>query len=133
MVVAEKGKQRVKSMGWARVYPTVKRVRSKTLRRGAWYQVVQDEQPDRVAIQMGSRTVRVPRRLLDIRRRRPSHFSVVTRVGYTEDPARKSQHNLGKRYVVCPVCSHRVALRGKPDDMLCPQCGHQDQVGWWEA
>ncbi len=130
--MTEKLEAKVKSAGWARVYAAIKRTRSKALRRGAWYQVVQDERTDRVAIKMGSRAVPVPRRFLDIRRRRPAHFSVVTRVGYKEDPARRSHHSLGRRYVVCPVCSHRVPLWGKPDDMRCPVCGHQGEVGWWE-
>lgn len=128
-----KGRE-AKVLGWVRVFPTFDQSVSKALRRGAWYPVVENDKPDRISILMGSRTVDVPRRLLEFRRERPKHFSVIDRVGYTPpDRERKSLYNLGKRYAVCPVCSKRQALLGHPDEKRCSRCGHEGEVGWWEA
>ena len=119
--------------GWARVYPAIHPAVAKSLRRGAWYEVLKNDQPDRAAIRMGSRIVTVPRRVVEIRPARPAYFSVVNRVEYDREPGRKSQYNLGKLYIVCPACAHRVALRGRPEKTQCPQCRHEGEVGWWEA
>lgn len=124
----------VKVVGWARVYPTFNQSFSKALRRGAWYPVVENDKPDRISILMGSRPVEVPRRLLEFRRDRPKHFSVIDRVGYTPPGRRRrSEYNLGKRYAVCPICAKRQALLGHPDEKKCSRCGHLGEVGWWEA
>ena len=121
-------------VGWARVYPTFDQSISKALRRGAWYPVVDTSKPDRISILMGTRPVEVPRRLLEFRKQRPKHFSVIDRIGYTPpDRQRKSLYNLGKRYAVCPVCSKRQSLLGHPDEKKCSRCGHTGEVGWWEA
>ena len=122
-----------KIIAWARVYPTLKRSASKTLRRGKWYPVLKDEEADRVTLHMGGRPVDVPRRLLEVRRDRPQYFSVVTRTEYNREPGRPSIHGLGKTYVVCPRCAHRFPLFGRPDKRSCPECGHQGDVGWWDA
>jgi hypothetical protein len=120
------------AVAWARVYPAVQRARSKSLRRGAWYPVVNDELPDRVSIRLGPWAVDVPRRLVEVRRDRPDYFSVVNRVDYQDHPRRKSEYNLGKHYAVCPVCAHRFAILGDPDTLECPQCTHRAQIAWWE-
>ena len=125
--------ERLKIVGWARAYPALQPSFSKSLRRGAWYPVVKDQAADRVSIKMGSRTVDVPRRLLEIRTSRPTHFSVVNRVGYQRETGRRSQYNLGKQYGVCPACSSRFALWGSPERTQCPQCRHEGEIGWWEA
>ncbi len=124
--------QTIEIVGWARVYQAVQRMASKTMRRGAWYPVVRDELSDRVSIKMGPRAVEVPRRILEVRRQRPEHFSVVTRAGYDRDLRRKSEHNLGRHYAVCPACAHRFGLFGDPKTLLCPQCNHKATIGWWE-
>lgn len=125
-------KEQVKTVGWARVFPALQRTFSKTLRRGAWYRIVQDEVPDRVTIVFDGSPHDVPRRLLEIRRLRPKHFSVINRVGYQHNTSRQSLYNLGKRYAVCPRCSLRFAMWGQPEEKTCPQCGHEGPVGWWE-
>lgn len=122
-----------KIVGWARVYTALQPSFSKALRRGAWYAVVRNDQPDRVSIRMGSRSVDVPRRLVEVRGDRPKYFSVVNRVGYHHEQRRQSLHNLGKLYAVCPVCSDRFALWGHPEKTQCPGCRHEGEVAWWEA
>ncbi len=124
--------QTIEIVGWARVYQAVRRMASKTMRRGAWYPVVCDELSDRVTIKVGPQAVEMPRRILEVRRQRPEHFSVITRAGYHRDPRRKSEHGLGRHYAVCPACAHRFGLFGAPETMFCPLCNHQAKVGWWE-
>ncbi len=130
--MSEKTKKPPDTVGWARIYPAVQRDRSKNLRRGAWYPVVQNSLSDRVSIRLEPWAIDVPRRLVEVRRERPKHFSVVTRVAYDRHPKRKSEYNLGKHYAVCPACAHRFAILGAPDTLECPGCRHQNQIGWWE-
>ncbi len=122
--------QPIEIVGWARVYPAVRRMVSKTMRRGAWYPVVHDERWDRVVIKLGPQAVEVPRRIVEVRRHRPEHFSVVTRAGYDRDPRRKSEHSLGMHYAVCPACAHRFGIFGEPETLLCPKCSHSARVSW---
>lgn len=124
--------QATKPVGWARVWPAVRPPYSRNFRQGAWYPVVRDDLPDRVTITMYGRDVDVPRRVLETRPRRPTYFSIVLRVGYDDDPGRKSLHDLGKKYAVCPKCAWRFALFGQPEHKRCPSCGHTGEVGWWE-
>jgi hypothetical protein len=121
-----------KPKAWARVFPALRRSFSKSLRRGAWYPVIDNELPDRVTIIMDGEPVDAPRRILEVRSRRPVNFSVVTRTDYEPKPKRQSQYNLGKRYAVCPRCAHRFALWGRPNQRVCPRCGHDGEVAWWE-
>lgn len=122
----------VKPVAWARVWPAVRPPYSRNLRQGAWYPVLKNERDDRVTLLLYGHPVDVPRRFLEIRGRRPTHFSVVYRVGYDRDARRQSKYNLGKRYAVCPACSLRFALFGQPEKKSCPECGHTGEVGWWE-
>jgi hypothetical protein len=114
-----------KPVAWARVYFAMQRSHSKILRQGVWYPVVRDELPDRLTLEIGGRMVDVPRKMLEIRPSRPTHFTVISRNDVTLE-------SLGRRYVVCPACSHRSALMGHPVKRECPECGHKGEVGWWE-
>jgi hypothetical protein len=114
-----------KPVGWARVYAAMQRSLTKILRQGVWYPVVNDEQPDRVTLMVGERRVDVPRKLMEIRSHRPSHFSVI-------QPFDAAVDILGKRYTVCPNCGHRGTLNGEPNRRDCTKCGHKGEVGWWE-
>ncbi len=119
-------------LAWARVYPALKRELTKYLRHGAWYPVVRDDQPDRISLQVGDRTVVVPRRMVEVRHRQPTHFSVISRLDLPPDQ-RSAPGDLGKRYAVCPRCSSRSTLFGQPPSRDCPDCGHTGEVGWWES
>ena len=119
-------------MAWARVYVAMRREVAKHLRQGTWYPVVRDDAPDRLTLRIGVRTVDVPRRMLEIRWKRPTHFTVVSRLDLPPEE-RKSAGDAGKRYLVCPECSSRTTLSGEPRSRDCPVCGHQGEVGWWES
>jgi hypothetical protein len=114
-----------KPVGWARVYSAVARTHSKILRQGVWYPVMKDDTPDRLAIDIGGRVVDVPRKVVELRTRKPTHFSVIIRHDSTAA-------SMGKRYAVCPNCASRETLFGKPDSRSCPTCGHTGEIGWWE-
>jgi len=114
-----------KPAGWARVFAAMARSHSKILRQGVWYPVVRDDLPDRVSLEIGSRVVDVPRKVVEIRHRRPTHFSVISRYD-------ASAESLGKRYAVCPSCGGRETITGQPPTRTCPDCGHTGEIGWWE-
>jgi hypothetical protein len=119
--------------GWARLWPTVRPPHSKNIRAGAWYPVIKDDLPDRVTIRLGAAAVDVPRRMVEVRARRPNRFTVVHRIGYIPTAGRHSLHKLGKRYAVCPNCQCRFGLIGEPEKKRCPSCGHEGEVAWWET
>jgi hypothetical protein len=122
-----------KAKAWARLWPTVRPPHSRNLRAGAWYPVIKDDLEDRVSLWLYGQSVDVPRRVLEIRPRRPKRFTVVYRAGYSRPPGRSSTYNLGKRYAVCPICLHRFALYGEPERKECPNCSHEGEVAWWET
>lgn len=122
-----------KAKAWGRVWPAIRPPHSRNLRAGAWYPIVNDELPDRVTLEIGSSTFDVPRRVLEIRPRKPTRFSVVHRVDYDYSSRRKSVHKLGRFYAVCPACDERFALFGKPEQVECKFCNHKGDVAWWET
>jgi hypothetical protein len=113
-------------LGWARVRPPG----AYSLRRGAWYPVVDDNQSTEVVIALPIRTVVIPRGHLQIRRHRPERFSVVVREADDPNPRRGQLNDLGTIYAVCPSFGCRVRLSGHPDEMLCPECGRQFPIAW---
>jgi hypothetical protein len=122
---------KTKPVAWARVLPAFKPPHSKGLRAGTWYQVVRDQLPDRVSLLVGKRTQDVPRRVLEIKKRRPSSFSVV--YGKGDLSARGYAAFDGReRYVVCPECLDRFPMPGHPPKTICPRCGYHADIGWDE-
>ena len=120
------------ALAWARVYAAVTRQHSKSLRHGTWYPVVANDRPDRVSLRVGPENVDVPRNLLEIRDKRPVHFSVVTRVSKVGSGGIEPHHP-GKHYLVCPDCDHRNAFFGHPAETRCKQCGYQGEIAWWDS
>ena len=121
--------------GWAQVWPTVKRFLSRNLRRGAWYPVVEDTEPEKVVLAITNRAVAVPRRILQVRPRlpRPHRFGVVYCAKGEQNPARGTAADLGNMYAVCPHCSARVRLVAHQLVVCCTDCGHEAEVAWWET
>jgi hypothetical protein len=119
--------------GWARLWASIRPPHSRNFRAGAWYPVVKDDDEDRVSILLSEAAVDVPRRVVEIRRRRPNGCTVVHRIGYEVSAARRSLHKLGRQYAVCPVCQWRFGLIGQPERKSCPNCGHEGEVAWWET
>lgn len=113
---------------WARVWAAIKPPYAKNLRAGTWYRVVRDELADRVSIVVGEKTVVVPRRLLEIRKRRPQEFSVV--YGKHGLPTPDLENARGPRYAVCPKCAKRFRIAKAQEWAKCPDCEHRAEIDW---
>lgn len=117
-----------KHLGWARVRPPS----YGSLRRGAWYQVVSDD-VSAVVVKVSERGVSVPRERLQIRQRRPEHFSVVVRSPDDPNPVRGTPKDLGLKYAVCPSSQTRVRLADDAPYLVCPECGCRYAIDWGET
>jgi hypothetical protein len=121
-------------VAWARPWATTALPARKVLRAGAWYPVIERDCPDgSVVLVMRHRAVRVPSRLLEVRRDRPHRFTVVNLGMNERTPASGTRRDLGRRYAVCPASGHRIPLRGNPTHVECPRCGYRGEVGWSET
>jgi len=95
------------------------------VRRGAWYEVVRLT-PDDAVIEIGQRSLSIPRSSLQIVPVRPHRWSVVAR----PRDAVNLPLSWGSRYAVCPSCGERVPLRGQPTELSCPRCRGVYAVAW---
>lgn len=119
--------------GWARLYPTARIATNPRLRQGVWYPIVDPDQEERVVVEVLGRRVAVPKRLVEVRPKQPTRFTVVYLARNQPNPAQGTSRYLGRKYAVCPVCGSRVRLGGEPERLLCPKCGHEGEVAWWET
>ena len=106
---------------WARVRGDV----NCNVRRGAWYEVVRLTS-DEAVIEIGQRSVSIPRSSLQIVPVRPHRWSVVAR----PRDAVNLPLSWGSRYAVCPNCGERVPLKGQPTELSCPRCRGVYAVAW---
>ncbi len=115
------------TVGWARVRPPG----AYSLRRGAWYPIIDDGGTDsEVVLYLGHRRVVIPRRNVQIRQDRPVCFSVVVRSPEDPNPVRGTPEDLGLSYAVCPLSHTRVRLPAHADLLECPTCGYQFPIAW---
>ncbi len=122
-------------LGWARIWPTVKRSVSRTLKRGAWYPVMDEPEPEKVMLLISGSAVAIPRHILQVRPRRPRphRFTVVYRTASEPNPVGGTAADLGRTYAVCPQCAARSKLFAHPLTHSCRDCGHKAEVAWWET
>jgi hypothetical protein len=121
-------------IAWARPWSITAPLARKALRAGAWYPVVEHRRIDGVVVLvMRHRNVRVPARLLELRRDRPHRFTVVYMTPRDPNPASGTVRDLGRKYAVCPASGHRIRLEGEPSHLDCPGCGYRGEVGWHET
>lgn len=134
MVRTTTDRAKVNPGAWARVWPATKPAVSRNLRKGAWYPVLQGRESMKVVLDIGGRSVAVPRRLLEIRegRQRPDFFVVIYRTRKDFERTRIAKGNLGRVYTVCPRCSSRQRIGSHKAVAECPRCQFLGQVGWWE-
>ncbi|MCZ6917971.1 MAG: hypothetical protein O7I93_14440 [Gemmatimonadetes bacterium] len=127
-----KTNQSAKPVAWARVWPTVKPAWSRILRQGAWYPVIEDDEPSKVVLDIGGKASAVPRRLLEIRPGdlMPDFFAVVYRAP-KEGPEGKQVE--AETFVVCPKCKRRQQVWSRPERLTCPACDHRAEIAWWET
>ena len=96
-----------------------------SVRRGAWYQVLRLT-PDAAILEVGQRSVSVPRALVQVTYVRPREWSVVPRPYDAVD----IPISWGSRYGVCPACKHRMPLPREQTAMKCTRCGESADVNW---
>ena len=108
---------------WARVRGDV----NCSVRRGAWYEVLRLT-PDAAIVEVGQRSVSIPRDLVQIAPIRPRRWSVVTRPYDAVDLPLA----WGSRYAVCPSCRHRMAVQHEQPTLRCGRCGDTAEVAWHE-
>jgi hypothetical protein len=117
------------AVGWARVKPPG----AYSLRRGAWYPVLENNgDGSEVVLDLSHRIVVIPCRNLQIRGDHPTCFSVVIKRPEDPNPARGTAQDLGLEYAVCPLSHTRVRLSGHPEFLECPKCGYEFPVAWDE-
>ena len=109
---------------WARVSSDT----NCSVRRGAWYQVVRLT-ADAAILEVGQRSLSVPRALLQVVPIRPKRWSVVARPYDAVDMPLA----WGSRYGVCPGCRHRMPLQREEARLQCPRCGETFAIAWDEA
>jgi len=109
---------------WARVRGDI----NCRVRRGAWYRVVQ-LRTDVAVLEVGERSLSVPRELLHIALVRPHGFSVVRRPYDAVDVPR----SWGSLYGVCPACQHRMPLEHHQTEARCVRCDATGAIAWRES
>jgi len=113
-------------LGWARTQDKF----AATVRRGAWYPVVEASGADQVVIQVGQEKVALKREMLLVREEPPSHWSIVVRTGVMR-PTWGGQKNVGDNtYAVCPHCAERQFFDGQPKTIECRRCHKVSPVDW---
>lgn len=115
---------------WARLWAIAGAPR---LRSGAWYQVIKNDEPETVDLEVAGQTITVPRELVEIRTDRPHRFTVVYRAIDGANPVEGTSEDLGTRYAVCPYSGSRIRLFGHPESVECRECGYRGLVAWWET
>jgi hypothetical protein len=119
-------------LGWARLWPTLDPAHIRVLRRGAWYPVVAVEEA-RFIVDVHPMRVAVPKAWVEMRKRRPKHFTIVNLPPNERNPVRGSPRDLGRMYAVCPQCSTRIRILRDDEETICPRCRHEGDLGWWET
>ena len=97
------------------------------LRRGAWYRVLKVEGLKAI-LEVNGRNVLVAAPLLEIVKRPPPRWTVVT-----QGNARKAPAALAERYGVCPSCGERAPLQKRVRRLRCVYCKYEFEVAWDET
>ncbi len=111
-----------------RLYARLRENVNVRLRRGAWYKVVCVEGL-KAMLEVNGRNVVVAAALLEIVKRPPPRWTVVTQ---RPEDARKAP-TLSERYGVCPSCGERASLPSRMRRLRCAYCKFEFEVAWDEA
>jgi len=109
------------TLQWARV----KGQENRGLRRGAWYRVLALT-PAEAVLDVNRRRKALPLASLQVVDRAPQAWTVVPLPPDAKGLAAKWKD----RYVVCPSCRNRAAVRGAPQSKRCPRCHGVFRVAW---
>lgn len=101
-----------------------------TLRRGAWYAVLQETASGDLILDVEGQAVTVHRRQLHRRSDRPTSWSIVVGAGVMR-PTLGGQ-KVVTNYAVCAGCRYRQEFEGKPERLHCEACDTTAPVDWEE-
>src|SRR5262249_49364935 len=95
------------SLGWARVFPAVRRPPTDpNPRLGVWYPVI-SRGDTRVVLDVQGQHIELPEDFVEFRQKRPEKFTVVYRTADDPNPATGTRADLGRVYAVCPMSATR--------------------------
>lgn len=114
--------------GWARCTDRI----ADTLRRGAWYPIVEAAGDESVVVSVQNRRVRLSREDVRVREEAPDRWSVVVRTGVLRPTLGGQGRDLVTSYAVCPGCAERQDFAGRPQRLACTRCGRESEVDWAE-
>jgi hypothetical protein len=119
---------------WARVWVAAKREPEwGMVRQGAWYPVLTGG-ATRLVLDVPGGALALPKEAVEIRPTKPRNFTAVYRARNDPNPVRGTAADLGRVYVVCPVCTLRIKLPPVPPlTIQCRKCRHEEIIGWWET
>ena len=109
-------------MQWARL----KDEENRGLRRGAWYRVIALTEHEAV-LDVSRRGVRVPRETVQLATSAPDAWTIVRRPA---DAKGAVAYWAADKYLVCPSCRHRAALKTVSPSQQCPRCAGLFGIGW---
>jgi|ERR1041384_2398356 hypothetical protein len=111
--------------GWARCLDSVADV----LRRGAWYQIVEDT-GEHLVLDVNQRRVRLSRADVQVRASEPDQWSIVVRTGVLRPTLGGSKEQVTTTYAVCPSCRERQEFNGHPANLECAKCHKAAAIDW---
>lgn len=111
-----------------RLYARLREDVNVRLRRGAWYRVLK-LQDLKAILEVSGKPVKVASALLEIVRRPPPRWTVVTPTG---NGTKKSPPSLAQRYGVCPSCGERAPLPRRIARLRCAYCKWEFEIAWDE-
>jgi hypothetical protein len=119
---------------WARIWVAAKRDPDWAIvRQGAWYPVLRSG-ATRFVLDVPGGPVDLPRDAVEISPKRPRRFTAVYRARSEPNPVRGTAADLGRVYVVCPMCALRIKLPPVPPlTIRCRKCQHEEIIAWWET
>lgn len=123
------GTQRARTggqLGWVRVGEQG----AEGLRRGAWYEVLEERPDGGLVVNVHGAQVSVHRSRVSVVPERPREWSVVVRVGVLRPTWANARHSITTTYSVCPSCQHRQEMRDRPVTLACDRCKQSFPVDW---
>ena len=100
------------------------------LRRGSWYRVVDDSDPDAVVLYVNREHIRVDRGCVELAAKRPMMWSVVRRDPGEFEADKVRGLDLGEIYGICPSCLSRASLKPEDTELQCPRCELEFNIDW---
>ncbi len=95
------------------------------LRRGSWYEILDESVADVLVLDVAGRPRTVPRDAVEVEPSRPLAWTIVVNTPPDE--------YFGGLHGVCPNCVLRARLAGDEQELSCPACGLTFPVDWSRA